>query len=53
MKKSEQLKSRKISNASYDPELNKYQGKVLFPKKLALANEQLKGVKLPIIKDKQ
>ena len=33
-----------------DKTLDKLSGKVLFPKKLALAEEQLKGVKLPDVK---
>lgn len=52
MKKSQPFKDRKAPDVIYDPELNKYQGKILFPKKLALAKEQLKGVQLPTIKDK-
>ena len=31
----------------YDPELDKYKGVSLFPKKVARANEALKNVKLP------
>lgn len=49
-KKIEELNKRKVPFIAIDPSLNKYQGKVLFPKKLALAEEQLKGVKLPEIK---
>ena len=30
-----------------NPALDEYAGKVLFPKKLAKANEMLRGVKLP------
>ena len=49
-KKVEELNKSKVPIVAIDPSLNKYQGKVLFPKKLALAEEQLKGVKLPEIK---
>jgi hypothetical protein len=49
-KKIEELNKSKVPIVAIDPSLNKYQGKVLFPKKLALAEEQLKGVKLPGIK---
>lgn len=49
-KKIEQLNQSKVPIVAVDPSLDKYQGKVLFPKKLALAEEQLKGVKLPEIK---
>jgi hypothetical protein len=49
-KKIEELNKSKVPIVAIDPVLNKYQGKVLFPKKLALAEEQLKGVKLPKIK---
>lgn len=46
-RKIEQLNKSKVPIVAIDPSLNKYQGKVSFPKKLALAEEQLKGVKLP------
>lgn len=49
-KKVKELNKSKVPIVAIDPSLNKYQGKVLFPKKLALAEEQLKGVKLPEIK---
>jgi NAD(P)H-hydrate repair Nnr-like enzyme with NAD(P)H-hydrate epimerase domain len=49
-KKIEELNKSKVPIVAIDPSLNKYQGKVLFPKKLALAEEKLKGVKLPEIK---
>ncbi len=49
-KKIEELNSSKVPIVAIDPALNKYQGKILFPQKLALAEEQLKGVKLPKIK---
>jgi hypothetical protein len=46
-KKIEELNKSKVPIVAIDPALNKYQGKVLFPKKLAIAEEKLKGVKLP------
>lgn len=46
-KKIDVLNKSKVPIVAIDRCLNKYQGKVLFPKKLALAEEQLKGVKLP------
>ncbi len=49
-KKVEELNKSKVPIVAIDPSLNKYQGTVLFPKKLALAEEQLKGVRLPEIK---
>ncbi|MCW3108084.1 MAG: hypothetical protein JWQ09_2590 [Segetibacter sp.] len=49
-KKIEELNKSKSPIVAIDPSLNKYQGKVLFPKKLAIAEENLKGVKLPEIK---
>lgn len=50
-KKVEELNRSKVPIVAIDPSLNKYQGKVLFPKKLALTEGQLKGVKLPEIKN--
>jgi len=47
MKKVQELNNSKLPIVAIDPSLNKYQNKTLFPKKLELANEQLKGVKLP------
>lgn len=49
-KKIEELNKSKVPIVAIDPALNKYQGKVLFPKKLAIAEEKLKGVKLPEVK---
>ena len=45
-KKIEELKKIKVPIVAIDPVLNKYQGKVLFPKKLAIAETKLKGVEL-------
>ena len=36
-----------MSEATYDPELDKYEGKILFPKKLAEAQETLAKYSLP------
>jgi len=47
MKKVQELNKSKVPIVAIDPSLNKYRDKTLFPKKLALANEQLKGAKLP------
>jgi hypothetical protein len=47
MKTVEELNNSKTPIVAIDPSLNKYRDKTLFPEKLALANEQLKGVKLP------
>jgi hypothetical protein len=47
MKKIQELNNSKVPIVALDPSLNKYRDKTLFPEKLALANEQLKGVKLP------
>jgi putative protein kinase ArgK-like GTPase of G3E family len=49
-KQIEETNKSKVPIVAIDPSLNKSGGKVLFPKKLALAEEQLKGVKLPEIK---
>lgn len=46
-KKIEELSKSKVPIVVIDPSLNKYQGKTLFPEKLAIANEKLKGTKLP------
>lgn len=42
-KKIADLNKSKSLIVAIDPSLNKYQGKVLFPKKLAIAEEKLKG----------
>lgn len=47
MTKVEELNKSKKPIIAIDKSLNKYQGKTLFPEKLVLANEQLKGVILP------
>ncbi len=45
-KKIEKLNKSKVPIIAIDPSLNKYHGKVLFPKKLAIAEEKLKRLKL-------
>lgn len=45
-KTSSNLKSRKFYSV-IDPEMEKYEGVVLFPEKLALANEVLRTKKIP------
>lgn len=49
-KKIEELNKSKSPVIAIDPTLNKYQGEVLFPEKLATAEEKLKGVVLPNVK---
>jgi hypothetical protein len=49
-KKIEELNKSKVPIIAIDPSLNKYQGKTLFPEKLAIAEQKLKGVRLPEIK---
>lgn len=45
--KVEDLNKRKIPVVKIDKKLEQFRGKVLFPKKLALANEMLSKAKLP------
>lgn len=52
-KKTEALNKSKSSAVAIDAALNKYQGKVLFPKKLEIAEEKLKGLKLPEVKKRR
>ena len=47
MKTVQELNSRKVPIVRIDPSLEQYRDKVLFPKKLAKANEMLKTAKLP------
>ena len=47
MKTVEELNKSKIPIVRIDPSLEQYQGKILFPEKLAKANEMLKTAKLP------
>ena len=45
--KVEDLDKRKIPVVKIDKKLEQFRGKVLFPKKVALANEMLSKAKLP------
>jgi len=38
---------KKYPDIRIDPSLSQYDGKVLFPEKLARANEHLRNIKLP------
>jgi hypothetical protein len=48
--KIDDLNKAKIPVVKINKNLEEFRDKVLFPKKLALANEMLKNVKLPVIK---
>ena len=47
MNKVQDLKNRKVPIVIIDPSLEQFRDKVLFPEKLAKANEMLKTAKLP------
>ena len=47
MKTVKELNNRKVPIVRIDPSLEKYRDKILFPEKLAMANEMLKTAKLP------
>jgi hypothetical protein len=47
MKTVDELNKRKVPIVRIDSSLEKYQGKVLFPEKLAKANDMLRTAKLP------
>ena len=47
MKEIEDLNKRKTPIVIIDPSLDRYKGKVLFPEKLAKANEVVKRLGLP------
>ena len=47
MKAVHELNKRKVPIVRIDSSLEKYQGKVLFPAKLAKTNDMLKTAKLP------
>ena len=49
MKITKELKKRKIPIVAIDKSLDKYDDKILFPKKLEKANEMLKKIGLPKI----
>lgn len=46
--KVDELNKAKIPVVKINKKLEEFRGKILFPKKLALANEMLSRVKLPI-----
>ena len=52
MKTSNELKSAKVPAVRIDSSLEQYRDKVLFPRKLAKANEMLKTAKLPVKKQR-
>ncbi len=41
------MKRNKTTKIAIDPLLNMYHGKILFPEKLAIAEEKIKGLNLP------
>jgi len=47
MKTVQELNKSKVPIVRIDPSLEQYRGKVLFPEKLAKANEMLTTAKLP------
>jgi hypothetical protein len=47
--KVDELNKAKIPVVKINKKLEQFRGKILFPKKLALANEMLSKAKLPII----
>jgi len=47
MKTVKELNKSKVPIVRIDPSLEQYRGKVLFPEKLAKANDMLKTAKLP------
>ena len=47
MKSAKELSKRKVPIVAIDPALDKYEGKIMFPKKLERANNMLKTAKLP------
>ncbi len=48
--KVEELNKAKIPVVKINKKLEEFRGKILFPKKLALANEMLLNAKLPTLK---
>ena len=50
MKTVKELNNSKVPIVRIDPSLDQYRNKVLFPEKLAKANEMLKTAKLPVKK---
>lgn len=53
MKTVHELNNKKVPIVRIDPSLDQYRGKVLFPEKLAKANEMLKTAKLPAKKHRK
>lgn len=51
MKTIQELNDSKASNVAINLSLGKYRNKTPFPEKLAKAEEMLKGVKLPEVKN--
>ncbi len=51
MKELKEMKDNKIPLVAIDTKLDKLRGKILFPKKLELANKMLENAKLPEISD--
>lgn len=47
MKNVQELNKRKVPIVAIDPALNKYEDKIMSPKKLEQANNMLKTAKLP------
>lgn len=47
MKTAQELNIRKVPIVAIDPALDKYEDKIMFPKKLEQANKMLKTAKLP------
>ena len=48
--KVDELNKAKIPVVKINKKLEEFRGKILFPKKLALANEMLQNAKLPTLK---
>ena len=47
MKTTQAIKSRQAPALTTDPSLDEYKDKIIFPEKLAKANEMLRTAKLP------
>jgi hypothetical protein len=50
MKNSKEIKNQNIPSVKIDQSLNKFDGIVLFPEKLELANKKLSKIGLPKLK---
>ena len=53
MKTTPETSKKKVSAVRIDPSLDKYDNMVLFPEKLAKANEQIKKSGFPILPKKK